>query len=320
MGRAVPWVQPLSTIGVVKGRLEPSGTSPLMGVTLFVRPSLGKHIGLVIIAPAPSVQHVHLSMPVSETTFSRQAVAERILKGENLIVYRDQLLKIPTTWLEKHPGGSLALLHFVGRNATDEIDAFHSEETTALINKYAIGVVKNWEPLLPPVESGWVYQNNTWSSESVQYRPERTEILLVEKHPKYTSEPAPTMSSITPAPTTLSFEVQAKHSEAYMRLQQRITQAGLYQCRYLTGYGPEVVRYLLLGALSYFFYQRSWFMTSALFLGLMWHQLMFFVHDLGHRGVTHDWTIDRLIAILVADFIGGLSVGWWVDVSPSSAS
>jgi len=32
-------------------------------------------------------------------------------------------------------------------------------------------------------------------------------------------------------------------------------------------------------------------------------------------GVTHDWTTDRLLAILVGNFIGGLSIGWWVDVS-----
>jgi delta8-fatty-acid desaturase len=56
-------------------------------------------------------------------------------------------------------------------------------------------------------------------------------------------------------------------------------------------------------------------MTSALFLGLLWHQLVFTVHDLGHMGVTGNWTYDRLIAISLADFIGGLSIGWWSQVS-----
>jgi len=45
----------------------------------------------------------------------------------------------------------------------------------------------------------------------------------------------------------------------------------------------------------------------------MWHQLVFTVHDLGHMGVTHDWAWDRAMAIFCADFIGGLSIGWWVD-------
>ena len=48
---------------------------------------------------------------------------------------------------------------------------------------------------------------------------------------------------------------------------------------------------------------------------MVWHQLVFTVHDLGHMGVTHNWAWDRLMAILIADFIGGLSVSWWVDVS-----
>ncbi|OBZ79252.1 Delta(8)-fatty-acid desaturase [Grifola frondosa] len=51
----------------------------------------------------------------------------------------------------------------------------------------------------------------------------------------------------------------------------------------------------------------------AISLGLFWHQLTFFAHDLGHMGVTHNWAIDRLVAIFVADFLGGMSIGWWVD-------
>ena len=43
----------------------------------------------------------------------------------------------------------------------------------------------------------------------------------------------------------------------------------------------------------------------------MWHQLVFTAHDAGHMGITHDPIIDTLIGILIADFIGGLSIGWW---------
>jgi delta8-fatty-acid desaturase len=89
----------------------------------------------------------------------------------------------------------------------------------------------------------------------------------------------------------------------------------LYDTPFISGYGPEVVRYVLLGCISAYAYYKNWQLTSALFLGLMWHQLMFFVHDLGHLGVSHNWNIDRLLSIFIADFIGGLSVGWWVEVS-----
>jgi len=49
------------------------------------------------------------------------------------------------------------------------------------------------------------------------------------------------------------------------------------------------------------------------FLGLLWHQLTFTAHDLGHNGVTHNWVIDRILGVVIADLIGGLSIGWWVD-------
>jgi len=55
----------------------------------------------------------------------------------------------------------------------------------------------------------------------------------------------------------------------------------------------------------------QWYMTSAVFLGLFWHQLTFLAHDAGHMGITHNFHYDTLIGILVADFCGGLSIGWW---------
>lgn len=38
---------------------------------------------------------------------------------------------------------------------------------------------------------------------------------------------------------------------------------------------------------------------------------MFTAHDAGHRGITHNFVADTLIAIFVADFCCGLSIGWW---------
>lgn len=55
----------------------------------------------------------------------------------------------------------------------------------------------------------------------------------------------------------------------------------------------------------------GWYGSSGLFLGMLWHQLVFTVHDAGHMGITHDFTIDTVAGILIADFIGGLSLGWW---------
>ncbi|KAJ3536522.1 hypothetical protein NMY22_g6001 [Coprinellus aureogranulatus] len=130
----------------------------------------------------------------------------------------------------------------------------------------------------------------------------------VEKMPS-----GPTADTLSAPHATLSLQAQARLSKAYRDLHKRVTDAGLYETPYLTGYGPEVVRYILFASLSVYAYCHSWFLTSAFFLGLLWHQLAFTAHDLGHMGVTHNWTLDRLISIIVADYIGGLSIGWWVQ-------
>ncbi|KIJ21813.1 hypothetical protein PAXINDRAFT_173862 [Paxillus involutus ATCC 200175] len=256
----------------------------------------------------------------------RGDVATRILAGESLVVYNGLLLRIPQAWLNAHPGGSLAILHFVGRDATDEIDAYHSDETMRKIKAYAIGTVESspygWEPFVPPIMSGWVRKISSdgslaWHNEATTIPSPSSlssEILLVEKDSTLLHHHhGPSLSNLIPPPTNLSLKVQSQHSVAYRKLHKRIINAGLYKTRYITGYGPEVARYLLLAASSAYAYANNWLVTSAVCLGLLWHQLVFTVHDLGHMGVTHDWAVDRLIAIFLADFIGGLSVGWWVD-------
>jgi sphingolipid 8-(E)-desaturase len=273
-----------------------------------------------------------LPIPASESAiWTREEVAKRILTGETLVIFNSQLLRIPSSWLDAHPGGSLAILHFVGRDATDEILAYHAEDTLKRLKPYAIGRVETgpegWEPLVPPVMSGWVRKigsngKQEWYNEAGAVRSTEnsvtspsSQILLVKDSLLHPASPAPTLSALLPPPSDLSLKVQYQHSAAYKALHKRITDAGLYKTPYLTGYGPEFARYVLLGSISAYAYSQNWLITSAVFLGLMWHQLVFTAHDLGHMGVTHNWAMDRILGILITDFLGGVSIGWWVDVS-----
>lgn len=43
-----------------------------------------------------------------------------IADGHTIVVFQDMVLRLDS-WLERHPGGRLAILHMVGRDATDEI-------------------------------------------------------------------------------------------------------------------------------------------------------------------------------------------------------
>ncbi|EOD46229.1 putative fatty acid desaturase protein [Neofusicoccum parvum UCRNP2] len=105
-------------------------------------------------------------------------------------------------------------------------------------------------------------------------------------------------------------EVQDEIVRKYRALNERIKAEGLYQCRYKS-YLIEASRYSLFFSLFLYFLHAGWYCTSAVFLGCFWHQLVFTAHDAGHMGITHDYHTDSVIGIVIADFLGGLSLGWW---------
>lgn len=96
----------------------------------------------------------------------------------------------------------------------------------------------------------------------------------------------------------------------YRILYDRICADGLFRCNY-TAYLLEICRYTVLFSTCLLCLHWGWYGTSGLFLGLFWHQLVFTAHDAGHMGITHNFTTDTLIGIVIADFLGGLSLGWW---------
>lgn len=53
--------------------------------------------------------------------WTREQVAARILAGDTLFVLHGELVRVPPSWLAAHPGGRLSILHYVGRDATDEV-------------------------------------------------------------------------------------------------------------------------------------------------------------------------------------------------------
>jgi sphingolipid 8-(E)-desaturase len=268
-------------------------------------------------------------------TRTREAIATRIINGELIFILNGNLICVPQQWLAAHPGGALTILHFVGRDATDEVEAYHPKHVLDKMRAFSQGPVQTsehgWIPLLPPIATGWIRKPSPdgslhWHNEAIpEYSSENTphspssQILLIKKAGTPITS-GPSLTSIQPPPTPLSLEIQSQHSTAYKQLHKRVVAAGLYKTRYISGYGPEVARYIFLALSSYFLYQSRWFFLSAVSLGALWHQLMFFCHDLGHVGVTHDWYKDRLISIFLADFIGGVSIGWWVHVCPFTFS
>ena len=96
----------------------------------------------------------------------------------------------------------------------------------------------------------------------------------------------------------------------YRILCDRLQAEGLFKCNY-TAYFIETCRYVFLFSMFLLLLRYGWYGTSGFFLGACWHQLVFTVHDAGHMGITHNFTVDTVIGMAIADFIGGLSLGWW---------
>jgi sphingolipid 8-(E)-desaturase len=109
---------------------------------------------------------------------------------------------------------------------------------------------------------------------------------------------------------SLDPETQRNISANFRKLHTRVRESGLNQCD-LSNYGPEVVRHLILFFGFVFALRSEWYITSAIFLGLFWHQIMFVAHDAGHLAITHNFKLDMMIGIFIADFCCGLSIGWW---------
>ena len=54
-------------------------------------------------------------------TFSRRRIEGLIADGRVIVITEGRVLQLDA-WLDKHPGGRLAVLHMIGRDATDEIN------------------------------------------------------------------------------------------------------------------------------------------------------------------------------------------------------
>lgn len=61
------------------------------------------------------------NMTSRNQVLSTAAIEQSIDEGHIIVVHEGYALKLDG-WLDKHPGGRLAILHMVGRDATDEIN------------------------------------------------------------------------------------------------------------------------------------------------------------------------------------------------------
>lgn len=257
---------------------------------------------------------------------TRTQLAQRIAEGETLVVHRQRVYKLDS-WLARHPGGELAILHFVGRDATDEIEAYHCEQTLRRMRAFIIASLdeqdwrgtdgEGYKPLVPPVQLGYRsgkldHPDAQWSAWRAGTEKGKSDVHIAPAA-RPNGFPLPVTLLEPPAdPQSINPSREKAISEDYRRMHEEVKAAGLYDLR-PSGYARECARYVTLGFLAALTWSRSYYLLSSFFLGLFWHQLTFTAHDAGHCGITHDHFVDRMIGTVIADFIGGLSIGWWCD-------
>ena len=62
------------------------------------------------------------NLPRTYPLMSRSEVEALIADGRKIVIFNQHVLRVDP-WLPYHPGGDIAMLHMVGRDATAEIEA-----------------------------------------------------------------------------------------------------------------------------------------------------------------------------------------------------
>ncbi|KAH7323654.1 fatty acid desaturase-domain-containing protein [Rhexocercosporidium sp. MPI-PUGE-AT-0058] len=286
-----------------------------------------------------------------ETVLCPVEVNQLIDDGHAIVILDRKVLKLDS-WLQYHPGGDKCILHMVGRDASDEIVAFHPADVRKQMLRYQIGVLaKRWENVLPPLQRGpnqpveetieieiddgseteslssstnlsEIFDNDHLRPGLTQRRtrtgsvssrssvsdmessaPEKIDVQVDNKLPELTSE-----STESTAP--MDQEKLDEIADSFRTLIAKLEDRGLYNCNYWA-YLSDIVRLTIIFSTMLYFLHKGWYVTSSIFMGGFWHQMVFIAHDAGHKGITHNYHIDTLIGMTIGNHLGGLSMGWW---------
>ncbi|KAF2786539.1 fatty acid/sphingolipid desaturase [Melanomma pulvis-pyrius CBS 109.77] len=95
----------------------------------------------------------------SQKFVSAREIEALIAQGQPIVIHEGYALQLDE-WINRHPGGKLAILHMVGRDATDEINIYHGAKALLMMKKHRMGRVQEpWTNLNPPIRSPDYYTN-----------------------------------------------------------------------------------------------------------------------------------------------------------------
>lgn len=78
------------------------------------------HIGTAL-PEDPTARNQRLPIMSRSEIIPAKKIAQLVEQGQTIVIHEGYALDLGE-WLSNHPGGRLAILHMVGRDATDEIN------------------------------------------------------------------------------------------------------------------------------------------------------------------------------------------------------
>ncbi|KAJ2713110.1 hypothetical protein H4R19_002417 [Coemansia spiralis] len=218
---------------------------------------------------------------------------ERIAAGEYLVIIDGLVCKL-NGFVGKHPGGPLAIMHMVGRDAMDEVVTMHPADVVAeQMPRWAV--------------ARFVPDANDVSAISFV-----EDMNLPYSAPRQAAASSSSSSSSSSKGDSLDY---AAIRRDFQLLDLKLRREGYYRCEYWN-YALEVsIFFALLACTMGPILSGSAGVApcvfAALSMALLRQQTAFLAHDLGHCSVTGNGKLDWALGIFFSDFLGGISLGWW---------
>ncbi|KAI9249509.1 fatty acid desaturase-domain-containing protein [Phascolomyces articulosus] len=245
---------------------------------------------------------------------TRLDIQERVKQGDALFIFENKVYKV-NRFMKKHPGGELAIRHVLGKDVTDEIRSMHPPRVyERMIKHYYIGDYirdNNNVTLVSGAKTRTTSTHNHDAPMQIDWQGGMSVKAFNNEIEQLHTKHAQDIKTYTKGQKNLTMlEIR----QEFQQLEQELKDRGMFECNYWR-YAKECCRYTTFIYLSLWLAFRGYdtwhFILSAVFMACFWHQLVFTAHDAGHNGITGRVEIDHLIGVTIADFIGGLSIGWW---------
>ena len=239
-------------------------------------PAVSRKTGKAAVEGITGVKSIaRASAPVAGKTFTAEQVAAHDSVDDTWVSVDGAVYDL-TSWIPRHPGGSIPLRQYAGRDMTDAFRAYHGPDGKAskTLRSYYVGdlIDSDFDQDLLETSS----RGSTGSREETLSDAEDAALAFRELAKGLEKD----------------FHTDYRH---YFKLFCCLSTLFLSAVYCVVGEGTGVYAHML----------------GAVLLGVFWQQTMFVGHDAGHGAITHDHGKDFFIGLIVGNLCNGVGITWW---------